>query len=71
MPSPVARISSTSIVGETLRLYPETTAVFLRRRMHCPGCRMAAFMTVGEAAASYGMPVEDLLADLRLACGSS
>jgi len=70
MPLPVPVFSAEATVGETLRAYPGTTAVFLRRRMHCPGCHMAAFMTIGEAAASYGLPVEDLLADLELACGS-
>ena len=63
----VPAITVDSTVGETLRAFPATTAVFLRRRMHCPGCHMAAFMTLREAAASYGVATEDLLADLRAA----
>jgi hybrid cluster-associated redox disulfide protein len=50
-----------------MRAFPATTAVFLRRRMHCPGCHMAAFMTVREAAGTYDIVAEDLLADLRAA----
>jgi hybrid cluster-associated redox disulfide protein len=67
MPSPISLITAESCVGEMMRAYPATTAVFLRRRMHCPGCHMAAFMTIREAAASYGLCVEELLRDLRAA----
>jgi hybrid cluster-associated redox disulfide protein len=63
----VPAITADSTVGETLRAFPATTAVFLRRRMHCPGCHMAAFMTLREAAATYDIAAEDLLADLRAA----
>jgi len=60
-------ISAESLVAETMRAFPGTTAVFLHRRMHCPGCHMAAFMTIAEAAASYGLAADDLVKDLRLA----
>ena len=63
----VSAITADSTVGEIMRAFPATTAVFLRRRMHCPGCHMAAFMTVREAAASYGLAADDLLAELRAA----
>ena len=65
--SNVPAITTDTTVGETMRAFPATTAVFLRRRMHCPGCHMAAFMTLREAAASYGVATEELLADLRAA----
>jgi hybrid cluster-associated redox disulfide protein len=58
-------ITADSIVGEAMRAHPATTAVFLRRRMHCPGCHMAAFMTVREAAANYGLGVDELVAELQ------
>lgn len=60
-------ISPESTVGETLRGCPGATAVFLKRRMHCPGCRMAAFMTLREAAASYRLSVDELVRDLQAA----
>ena len=50
---------------ETLRAFPSPTAVFLRRRMHCPGCYMSGFMTLAEAASSYGIAPDDLLAEIR------
>lgn len=60
-------ITAESIVGETMRAYPATTAVFLKRRMHCPGCHMAGFMTVREAAANYHLCVDELIAELQQA----
>jgi hybrid cluster-associated redox disulfide protein len=47
--------------------FPETVCVFLRRRMHCPGCAMAPFMSLAEAAASYGLDPRELVAELRAA----
>src|SRR3546814_3359143 len=61
----VPAITADSIVGETMRAHLATTAVFFRRRMHCPGCPMSAFMTVRDAAASYDACVDDLVAELR------
>ncbi|HEY9539714.1 MAG TPA: DUF1858 domain-containing protein [Kiloniellaceae bacterium] len=58
-------ITADSIVGETMHVHPATTAVFFRRRMHCPGCPMSGLMTVREAAASYGLYVDELIAELR------
>lgn len=63
-------ITAESLVAETLRAYPGATTVFLQRRMHCPGCPMAAFMTIAEAAASYGLAADDLVEELRLACST-
>jgi len=55
------------MIATVLERWPATVAVFLHRRMACPGCTMAPFMTVGEAAESYGIPRADLLAELRAA----
>ena len=58
-------IDRESIVRTVMDTHPETVAVFLSRRMHCPGCVMAPFMTLEEAAASYGVDASELVADLR------
>jgi hybrid cluster-associated redox disulfide protein len=62
-----AAITGDSLVAAVLNNRPATLAVFLRRGMHCPGCRMAPFMTLAEAAASYGLVADDLVAELRSA----
>jgi hybrid cluster-associated redox disulfide protein len=60
-------IGAHSVVGILLREHPETLSVFLRNRMHCPGCVMARFVTVAEAAASYRVGVDGLIEELRAA----
>lgn len=52
------------IVGDVMERWPQTVEVFVRRRMACPGCVMAPFMTVAEAARSYDVPDGDLADDL-------
>ncbi len=50
-------------VAELFRRWPRAVAVFARRGMACPGCAMAPFDTVAEAASSYGVDERELLAD--------
>jgi len=45
--------------------FPATVGVFVARRMACPGCAMAPFETVAEAARAYHLPADELVADLR------
>jgi hybrid cluster-associated redox disulfide protein len=52
-------------VQTVIERWPGTTAVFLRRRMACVGCDLAPFMTIAEAAASYGIPAPELESELR------
>lgn len=60
-------IGPQSVVGAVLDERPETMAIFLRHRMHCPGCVMAPFVTLAEAAASYRVDPDALIAELRAA----
>lgn len=41
--------------------------VFLERGMACPGCPMAGHETLADAAATYGLELERLIADLEAA----
>jgi len=52
------------MVAEVMERWPVSVGVFHRRRMACPGCVMAPFMTIAEAAISYGLSPEELEADL-------
>ena len=60
-------VSRDSIVGEVMESRPEAVAVFIRNRMHCPGCVMARFMTVADAAKSHGIELDGLMAELDAA----
>lgn len=64
MPPP---LTPESIVGTVMEVCPATIAVFLRNRMHCPGCVMARFMTLAEAAESHGVDAARLLVELEAA----
>lgn len=55
----------TMIVGDVMERWPDTVPVFIRHRMACPGCVMAPFMTVREAAREYGLKPHDLAGALR------
>jgi len=52
------------VVGELMNRWPDAVPVFIRHRMACPGCVMAPFMTVREAAHEYGLDPKALAGDL-------
>lgn len=54
----------TMVVGELMTQWPDVVPVFIRHRMACPGCVMAPFMTVREAAHEYGLDPEVLAGEL-------
>jgi hybrid cluster-associated redox disulfide protein len=62
-----APVGADMLVADVMQRWPSTATVFLRHGMACPGCPMAPFMTVGEAAASYRIPLDRLVADLCMA----
>lgn len=64
---PAPPVTAETMVAAVLRDRPASLAVFLRRDMHCPGCSMASFMTVAEAAANYSIATDDLVAELNAA----
>ncbi|HEY9566521.1 MAG TPA: DUF1858 domain-containing protein [Thalassobaculum sp.] len=51
-------------LADVMERWPQTVPVFNRRRMACPGCVMARFMTLAEAARSYSVAGDDLADDL-------
>ncbi|MED5549108.1 MAG: DUF1858 domain-containing protein [Pseudomonadota bacterium] len=57
------------VVGELMTQWPDAVPVFIRHRMACPGCVMAPFMTVREAAHEYGLDPGTLAGELARAIG--
>lgn len=57
----------TVTVEELLRRRPEAARVFFRHRMACVGCAMSPFDSLPDAAASYRLPVEGFLEEIRRA----
>jgi hybrid cluster-associated redox disulfide protein len=57
-------LSPDDFVSDVLARNPACAAVFVRRGMACPGCAMAGFMTLRDAAEAYQLEVEPLLEEL-------
>jgi len=54
----------TLTVEQLFDRWPQTTAVFLRRRFACIGCLMAPFDTLADVARNYQVDLADLLSEL-------
>jgi hybrid cluster-associated redox disulfide protein len=53
------------LVSDVMDKWPQTTQVFVRLRMACPGCPVARFHTLAEVAAEYQMDPAILLKELQ------
>lgn len=62
---PAPSLSADLTMEQLMRRWPGAVAVLTTWRMACPGCPMAPFMTIDEAARAYGVPADRLLDDLR------
>jgi hybrid cluster-associated redox disulfide protein len=53
-------------VAVFLRARPEAAQAFIRRRMACVGCVVAAFESLREVARNYGIEEEQFLAEIGI-----
>jgi hybrid cluster-associated redox disulfide protein len=60
-----AFVDANWIVADLLATWPQTTPVFLRHKMNCVGCSMAAFESLGDALHIYNLPQEPFLAEIN------
>lgn len=69
-PPPVADLMMADLtMAELMSGRPAVVPVLLRHGLACPGCAMAPFMTVREAAEAYGLELDAFLDDLAAADG--
>ncbi len=59
-------VTEHQIISEVLAVFPQAVNEFVVRRMACPGCPMAKFETMVEAARNYGVEPRELLAAMAL-----
>jgi hybrid cluster-associated redox disulfide protein len=59
------KITKESIVGQVVREYPATIAVFRAHGMGCLGCPSASGENIEKAAGIHGLNLEELLKDLN------
>jgi hybrid cluster-associated redox disulfide protein len=61
-------ITKDTTLAETIARYPRTEKVLIEYGLHCVGCEVASFETVGEAATTHGIKdLTRLLDDLNRA----
>jgi hybrid cluster-associated redox disulfide protein len=58
-------INAQETVSAVLARDPQAARVLLNHRMHCVGCAIAPFETLAEVCLVYGVPLEQLLEELR------
>ncbi len=58
-------------ISDVVKKHPETIPVFMKHGLHCIGCAVAAFESIGEGAAAHGIEVEALVTDLNAAATES
>lgn len=59
------KVTKDSIIGNIVRQYPASIAVFRSHGMGCLGCPSASGESVEKAAGIHGIDVEELLEDLN------
>ena len=52
-------------VAELLKRWPQTIPVFLNHKTACVGCSLAPFENLYDVVNNYGIPLDQLLQDLR------
>jgi len=57
----MSQITKDTIIAEILKIAPDSVPVFRSLGMNCLGCAMASGETLGQACASHGVDIDDLL----------
>ena len=57
-------VTGNDSVADVVAASPRAARLLLDRGMHCVGCAIAPFETLGEACAIYGVSLDRLLLDL-------
>ena len=63
-------ITKDNTIEEVVSQYPETMMVFMKHGLHCVGCHVSAFESIGEGAMAHGIDVDALVADLNKVASS-
>lgn len=57
---PAQKITKGMSFSEVLEKHPETAPIMLKHGLHCIGCHVAAFETIGQGCTAHGMGEEDI-----------
>jgi hybrid cluster-associated redox disulfide protein len=70
-PKTIERITAESLVQTVVEHHPQTVAVFVKHRLHCPGCSISPHHTLADCARQYAIALTPLLEDLNQVVASS
>lgn len=59
------KMTARTNIEEVLRCYPTTSRGFVRHRIACPGCAIAPFGTLHDAATEYQLSLDLFLQELN------
>ena len=65
------KLTADNTITELLTTHPAAARVLFDHRMHCVGCDVAPFETIGAACAVYGLTVDELMADIDRAASTT
>ncbi len=58
------RVEATLLVDDVMRQWPMTIRAFLSHKMHCVGCPITCFHTIGDACREHGVDLAAFLSEL-------
>ena len=59
------QITKDMLISEIAHRYPDTASVFMQFGLHCFGCAVAKFETIGQGALAHGIDVDLLMTALN------
>ena len=62
-------ITKDTVIGDVLRVAPQSAPIFMSIGMHCLGCPASQGETVEQACAVHGVDVNELLAQVNKLIG--
>ena len=65
----MAKLTKDTIIGDVLKIAPQTAPLFQAIGMHCLGCAMASGETIAEACVVHGVDADEFLGELNKIIG--
>lgn len=62
----MAEITKDTIIGDILKINPDSVPVLLGMGMHCLGCPSSQAETLEEACLVHGVDVDEIVAQLNM-----
>jgi len=54
------KVSKDMLLGDVVGKFPDAVPILLEHGLHCVGCHVAAFETIGQGAKAHGMSENEI-----------